>query len=97
MTGRTLLTLATLIALPGTADARLADVRCDDSTRLTQTLTRVLGAERQGGGLRDPDTMLEVWVTEPSGRWMIVQTYTNGTSCIVAMGEHWEGDLPEPA
>ena len=81
------------------AQAKLADVSCDDSARLTQTLTHVMGAERQGMGLRDPETMLEVWVTRSNGDWMIVQNYANGTSCIVAMGDHWENasGKPDPA
>jgi len=84
-------------ALPGLAEAQMSDVTCDDSTRMTSMMTDVLGAERQGMGLRDPDTMLEVWVTQRSGEWMIVQSYANGTSCIVAMGEHWEAMQAGPA
>ncbi|WP_224825194.1 hypothetical protein [Cognatishimia sp. MH4019] len=85
------------LALPSLGEAQIADVSCDDSDRMAQTLTQVLGAERQGMGLRDPETMLEVWVKRASGDWMIVQSYANGTSCIVAMGEHWEGEMPGPA
>lgn len=86
------------LALPSLAQANMVDVSCDDSARMVTTLTEVLGAERQGVGLRDPETMLEVWVTRRSGDWMIVQNYANGTSCIVAMGEHWEGGpLAPPA
>ena len=85
------------LILPAQGEAQMADVSCDDRSRMTHTLSNVIGAERQGMGLRDPETMLEVWVTRPGGDWMIVQNYANGTSCIVAMGEHWEGDLPGPA
>jgi hypothetical protein len=85
------------LALPGLAQARMSDLSCDDSARMTETLQKRMGAERQGMGLRDPETMLEVWVTRKSGDWVIVQNYANGTSCIVAMGEHWEGDLTGPA
>ena len=97
MFNRLLFSCAFVLSLPGLALAQMSDVKCDDSLRMTQTLSQVMGAERQGMGLRDPDTMLEVWVTRESGNWMIVQSYANGTSCIVAMGEHWEGRLPEPA
>ena len=97
MFNRLLFSFAFMLSLPGLALAQMSDVKCDDSLRMTQTLSQVMGAERQGMGLRDPDTMLEVWVTRKSGNWMIVQSYANGTSCIVAMGEHWEGRLPEPA
>ena len=92
-----ILFLVFVCVLPTVGQARMADLQCDDTARLQSTLTNVLGANRQGGGLRDPDTMLEVWVTKHSGDWMIVQTYTNGTSCIVAMGEHWEDSLAGPA
>ncbi|MEM7470496.1 MAG: hypothetical protein AAF340_04030 [Pseudomonadota bacterium] len=75
----------------------MSDLKCDDSVRLTDTLTNVLGATRQGIGLRDPDTTLEVWVQSRNKDWFIVQSYSNGTSCIVAMGEFWDGALPSPA
>ncbi|WP_037939712.1 hypothetical protein [Sulfitobacter geojensis] len=82
---------------PTLAEAQMSDVSCDDSARMTQTLKEVVGAERQGMGLRDPETMLEVWVTARNGDWLIVQNYANGTSCIVAMGAHWEKSLSNPA
>lgn len=75
----------------------MSDISCDDSARLLERLEGVMGAERQGMGLRDPDTMLEVWVMPRNSEWLIVQNYANGTSCIVAMGEHWEGSLIGPA
>ena len=83
--------LSLTMALASPAFSGLADVTCDDSARLSQTLAQVLGAERQGMGLRDPETTIEVWVIAHNGDWLLVQTYTNGTSCIVAMGEYWEG------
>jgi hypothetical protein len=89
--------LSICLGLPGLSEARMSDVHCDDSGRMTQTLTQVMGAEREGTGLRDPETMLEVWVERKSGDWLIVQNYSNGTSCIVAMGEYWESALSGPA
>lgn len=93
---RLVLTLYLCIVLPGLAQAQLANVSCDDSARMTETLEQVLGAKRQGMGLRDPETMLEVWVTARNGDWVIVQSYANGTSCIVAMGAHWEAVRTNP-
>ncbi|WP_299963973.1 hypothetical protein [uncultured Roseobacter sp.] len=77
--------------------ARISDVSCDDTARLTRTLQQVIGAERHGMGLRDPDTLLEVWVTRQTGDWVLVQSYANGTSCIVAMGADWQNETPDPA
>ena len=85
------------LALPLSAGGQMAEVSCDDRDRMTRKLTQVLGAERKGAGLRDPETMLEIWVTGASGDWVIVQNYANGTSCIVAMGAHWEGEPAGPA
>ena len=89
--------LVLCIAAPTVADARMSDVSCDDSARMFSMLTEVMGAERQGMGLRDPETTLEVWVTHRNGEWLIVQNYANGTSCIVAMGDHWESGPSGPA
>lgn len=97
MIKRLFLLLAFCVTVPTLADAKLSDVSCDDRARLHSMLNEVLGAQRQGMGLRDPETMLEVWVSPRDGEWMIVQNYANGTSCIVAMGEHWEAGLAEPA
>jgi len=82
MFDRLFILLAICLPHPALAEARMSKVSCDDSTRMTQTLTEVLGAKRQGMGLRDPDTTLEIWVTNRSGEWVIVQSYANGTSCI---------------
>jgi hypothetical protein len=89
--------LCVYVTLPAIAQAQMTDVSCDDTARMTETLQQVIGAERKGMGLRDPDTMLEVWVTARNGNWLVVQSYANGTSCIVAMGEHWEGSFANPA
>ncbi|MGR3490471.1 MAG: hypothetical protein ACU0DW_00320 [Shimia sp.] len=64
---------------------------------MTDTLTRTLHAQRQGTGLRDPETTLEIWVSPTNGDWIIVQHYATGTSCIVALGEYWETPLGNPA
>ncbi|MEL7098840.1 MAG: hypothetical protein AAGM84_08440 [Pseudomonadota bacterium] len=88
--------IAALVATTASGGA-ISDVSCDDRTRLVSTLTQTMGAHRQGTGLRDPETMLEVWVMPTNGDWLIVQHYATGTSCIVAMGAHWEGAAPDPA
>ncbi|MEP4195249.1 MAG: hypothetical protein ABJL99_06365 [Aliishimia sp.] len=89
--------LATFVALPAVAQAQTADVTCDDSARLEQMLSTVMHAERRAFGLRGPETVLEVWIDPRTQDWTLVQTYTNGTSCIIAMGENWEDLAPAPA
>ncbi len=82
--------------LPRVAFAQIRDIHCDDRARLEDRLSNILGAERQSRGLRGPDAILEVWLQPSSGEWTMVQSYANGTACIVAMGEHWETLSPQP-
>jgi len=97
MIRRFALFLSCNVGLPSVGAAAISDVSCDDRSRITATLAQVLQAERQGSGLRDPETTLEVWVSPANGDWVIVQHYASGTSCIVATGEYWEPALPNPA
>ncbi|RFP88076.1 hypothetical protein DZK27_10205 [Rhodobacteraceae bacterium 63075] len=79
-----------LASAPQIAPAQLSEMICDDKARLEQQLFGASGAVRQGRGMRGPDALLEVWIEPGSGDWTLVQSYPNGTSCLVAMGEHWE-------
>lgn len=87
--------LIPLLALagPAAAESPIAEVICVPRTEL---LHRLSGAEVTGSGLRDTETVLEVW-TRASGDWTLVQSYANGTACILAMGEAWETVTPPPA
>lgn len=93
------LTAFALMAYPQISPAQMADVICDESQRLEQQLRANRDTKPLGHGLRDPDTLMQVWVTPGTGSWMLVQRYSNGTSCIVAMGENWESaqSVADPA
>lgn len=75
---------------PHAEAATISDLFCDDSARLEKQLMTRHGAQKLGRGMRGPDALLEMWIAPGSGDWTLVQSYANGTSCIVAMGEHWE-------
>lgn len=94
MTLKSAFLIGALMLAPHTGTAQLADVICDASARLEQRLSQVHGAQKQGQGLRGPDAVLQVWISPRTGDWTLVQSYANGTSCIVAMGEHWESLTP---
>jgi hypothetical protein len=87
--------LIPLLALttPVAAESPIAEVICIPRAELAQ---RLRGAEVSGSGLRDTETVLEVW-TKASGDWTLVQSYADGTACILAMGEAWEAAIPPPA
>mgnify|MGYP006889526703 CR=1 FL=1 len=89
--------LAVGMLLPLPAWAQFSDLICDDTQRLEKQLSGPFGAERQAQGLRGPDALIAVWIVPRNGDWTIVQSYSNGTSCILAMGAHWEAFDPGPA
>ncbi|SNY50822.1 hypothetical protein SAMN06297129_1953 [Pseudooceanicola antarcticus] len=70
----------------------IAEVICDQTPRLENRLKTTMNSEREGLGLRGPEQVMELWTT-PGGDWTMVVTYATGKSCIVAMGEAWQGGL----
>ena len=78
---------------PVAAGNPIAEVICVPRDEL---LVRLQGARIAGLGLRNEETVVEVWA-KPSGDWTLVQSYSNGTACILAMGEAWEAVVPPPA
>lgn len=88
------LALVALIAGAGAPEARIADIVCDDRARLEGRLKAQYGARMRGRGLRGPDVIMEVWSSERTGAWALVQSYLDGQSCIVAMGDDWETMTP---
>lgn len=82
-----------LLAAPVLAQNPIAEVLCAPRAEI---LARLSGAELAGMGLREAEAVLEVW-RRPSGDWTLVQSYANGTACILAMGEAWEATVPPPA
>ncbi len=89
------LSIAAALALAAPADARIADVICDDRESLRDRLKMNYGAQMTGRGVRGPDSVLEVWSAPRSGDWTLVQSYANGRACIVAMGQSWEQIAPQ--
>ncbi|MCE8007994.1 MAG: hypothetical protein HEP69_13450 [Aestuariivita sp.] len=83
-----------LIARPVCAASPIAEVICEPTEVLHSKLTSQFGETRQAMGLRGREQIMEVW-TDPQGDWTMVVTYASGTSCIVAMGEHWQTVMPQ--
>jgi hypothetical protein len=76
------------------AQAQFAEVICDESERLASRIYGMNGAEMRGQGVRSSASLIEVWIAPDTGDWTLVQTYPNGTSCIMAAGEHWQSFEP---
>ena len=84
------LVLLTVLAIAPEAQAQVAEIVCDGRDRMVARLEGMYDASVAGMGLRGPDVVMELWASAATGDWALVQTYTNGQSCIVAMGENWE-------
>lgn len=66
----------------------IGEVICAPSADMHSRLEQQFGSARQASGLRGREQVMEVW-TDRQGDWTMVVRYASGTSCIVAMGEHW--------
>jgi hypothetical protein len=87
-----------LLATPAFAVDPVAHVICADRGEMLRRLQIEYGAVRQGAGLRGPEAVMEVWAVPATGDWTLVQSYADGQSCIVAIGENWEPENPaDPA
>ncbi|MEM8691507.1 MAG: hypothetical protein AAGG57_06440 [Pseudomonadota bacterium] len=82
-------TLFALFPIPLLASP-IGEVICAPTAQMQTRLIQHMGSERTATGVRGPDEVMEVW-TDAQGDWTMVVRYASGTSCIVAMGAHWEG------
>lgn len=87
----TALTLAVALAVPAHAETQ----SCADRDTITERLTSGYGEKFAGGGLRNSDSIYEVWMSDDSGTWTILMTKPDGTSCVMAAGTNWREALPE--
>ncbi len=85
------LALLLCLPLPAGATTPIAEFLCAPRADLVERLTRSHQAQLVGSGIRDVDSVMEVWA-DPDGDWMLVQSHADGSACLVAMGEAW--DMP---
>ncbi len=96
---RWFLTSALLVLAPFTVQAAspIAEVICAPSPDMDAKLKSQFGAKRQASGIRSPQQVMEIW-TAQNGDWTMIVRYAAGTSCIVAMGDHWvQAEAENPA
>jgi predicted methyltransferase len=88
-----------MAAPPAAATTPIAEMLCSLRSDMQTRLSVQFRAERSAVGIRDKDSVVEVWTEPGTGNWTMVVTYAAGTSCIVAMGEGWEvlDNAPPPA
>ena len=79
-----------LIALWGCSAA--AQVSCGDRGIMAATLFNQYREVQMGLGLmRWNSRLIEVWGNCDSGTLTILETPANGTACVIALGQGWQG------
>ncbi|HEU0220928.1 MAG TPA: hypothetical protein VFR34_01775 [Paracoccaceae bacterium] len=81
-----------LVATLGTTAAAAQGQVCGERTAIVQRLQDKYGETRQSMGLQQNNGVVEIFASDESGTWTILVTMPNGTTCLVAAGEAWDGN-----
>lgn len=80
---------AAALAPPQPAQAQA--MTCLPRDALVERLEGRYNEHPTGGGLQNPQQLLEVWASDASGSFTDFVTRPNGMSCILATGQNWTG------
>ncbi len=75
---------------PAAAESRACAAREQVVARLAQRYGETL----QSMGMHSNNGLLEVYASGPGGTWTILVTSPDGTACLIAAGQMWEGGAP---
>lgn len=81
--------LAVFASLPATAQTRGLNMLCADRNVIVATLTDRFGEQVQSMGLANQNRIVEVYVSAETGSWSITVTSADGTTCLMAAGQHF--------
>lgn len=68
---------------------------CYPRDEMLSYISRDFAATKQAAGILRPYSVMEVWVSDKDGDWLIVTTDLNGSSCIIAYGEQYTESDPK--
>ena len=107
---RPLMVIAVFVGFTAFLAAAAQAASCDDRAKITAKLDEKYGETQRGMGLsgqtRQEDggvwkrkrfSIFEVWASEATGTWTILETTPNGVTCIVAVGDNWIDSEPVQA
>jgi hypothetical protein len=78
------------LAAPHAAPAQTRT--CAERAQVIERLAERYGETLQSMGMNSNNGLLEVYASEETGSWTILVTSPDGTACLVAAGQMWEGD-----
>ncbi len=94
-----ILLYSALLGLP-VSTAQAQNVRmnmlCGERAVIVTALTDRYGEQVRGMGLANQDRIMEVYVSEETGTWTITVTSADGTTCLMAAGQHFAQMVPQP-
>ncbi|MEM8801596.1 MAG: hypothetical protein AAGF55_03580 [Pseudomonadota bacterium] len=76
-----------IVALVGCAVPASATTVCYPRDEMVSYITRDFEARELADGIVHPFSIMEIWVSDEDGDWIVVTTDMDGNSCIVAYGE----------
>ncbi len=82
---------------PFSATAQGTGPLCAAREQVLQVLTGRHGESVRSIGLAAQNRIVEVFASDETGSWTITVTSTNGMTCLVASGRHYEDFEPAPA
>ncbi len=71
---------------------------CAPRGEVVKKLTEKFGEVRRGGGIRSQKQAFEIWVSEETGTWTALSTFSNPSntglmSCVLSSGTDWIHDM----
>lgn len=84
---------AATLLVPTYAQAQSA--QCAPRQAIVESLASKYGETRQSIGLAQQNTVVEVFASTETGTWTILYTRTDGVTCLIASGQHYEAVTEE--
>lgn len=69
---------------------------CADHASVVDRLETIYGEGRQAMGLGANNTVIEVYASAETGSWTITVTQPGGPTCLVAAGQSFQLETPDP-
>jgi cation diffusion facilitator CzcD-associated flavoprotein CzcO len=83
------LTLLCTAHSPAQAQTQRMNMLCAERGVIVAALTDRFGEQVHGMGLAHQNRIVEVYVSEETGTWTITVTSADGTTCLMAAGQHF--------
>lgn len=87
----------TAVALLQATPIAAQNMLCAEREMVVNELTSRYGEQVRGMGLAHQNRIVEVFVSEETGTWTITVTSPNGTTCLMAAGQHFATMEPQAA